>query len=85
MGTAQQTSPVVTVTRLAARLHRVWLALVLCVVLLGIGLRSGVTAAAAQGPIVYVIPIDRTIHLGVAPFVQRTLDEAASAPFQPVR
>ena len=55
---------------------RVWLALALGLTLLGTAARSGVTAAPVQGPMVYVIPIDGTIDLGLAPFVQRTLDEA---------
>jgi membrane-bound serine protease (ClpP class) len=39
--------------------------------------RSLVAVVPAQVPVVYVIPIDGTIDLGLAPFIQRTLTEAA--------
>ncbi|MDP2406603.1 MAG: hypothetical protein Q8M50_10150, partial [Hydrogenophaga sp.] len=43
----------------------------------------GFPHAAAQGvpakPIVYVLPIEGVIDLGLAPFVQRVLDEATQA------
>lgn len=77
MGTAQQTSSAVTVAMNLCRPRRLWLALALGLALLGMAVRSGATAAAAERPIVYVIPIDGTIDLGLAPFVQRTLTEAA--------
>lgn len=39
----------------------------------------GVGQAGAQKPIVFVAPIEGVIDLGLAPFVQRVLDEATSA------
>lgn len=48
--------------------------------LLGLGLGFGPPpAAAAPAPIVYVVPIDGIIDLGLAPFVERVLKEAAEA------
>lgn len=35
--------------------------------------------ASTAAPIVYVVPIDGTIDLGLAPFVQRVIDEATAA------
>jgi membrane-bound serine protease (ClpP class) len=52
--------------------------LALCLVLLALAGRSLVATAAAQAPVVYVIPIDGVIDLGLAPFVERTLKEAAT-------
>ena len=53
----------------------------LCSLLLAtIGLHSTVVpVSAADAPrIVYVVPIEGVIDLGLAPFVQRVLDEAAA-------
>src|SRR3970282_227136 len=48
--------------------------------LLGLGVGFGPPApAAAPAPIVYVVPIDGIIDLGLAPFVERVLKEAAAA------
>src|SRR5687767_11630655 len=48
--------------------------------LLGSGLLCAAnTAAQGERPLVYVAPIEGIIDLGLAPFVQRILDEAASA------
>ena len=48
--------------------------------LLGLGVGFGPPAtAAAPAPIVYVVPIDGIIDLGLAPFVERVLKEAAEA------
>jgi len=52
------------------------LCLALCLVLLGMAGRSLVVTA--QAPVVYVVPIDGVIDLGLAPFVERTLTEAAA-------
>jgi hypothetical protein len=45
------------------------LCLALCLVLLGTGGRSLVVLVTAQAPVVYVVPIDRVIDIGRAPFV----------------
>jgi len=37
------------------------------------------TSAQAPGPIVYVLPVDGTIDLGIAPFLSRTLQDAQQA------
>lgn len=50
--------------------------LALCLVLLGMAGRSLVVTA--QAPVVYVVPIDGVIDLGLAPFVERRLTEAAT-------
>lgn len=50
----------------------------------GVILADESLAAQGQQPIVYVIPIEGIIDLGLAPFVQRVLDEAASAQAQAV-
>jgi membrane-bound serine protease (ClpP class) len=50
----------------------------------GVILADESLAAQGQRPIVYVIPIEGIIDLGLAPFVQRVLDEAASAQAQAV-
>jgi membrane-bound serine protease (ClpP class) len=48
--------------------------------LLGLGVGFGSpAAAAAPAPIVYVVPIDGIIDLGLAPFVERVLKEATEA------
>lgn len=39
----------------------------------------GRLAAQSAAPIVYVVPIDGTIDLGLAPFLSRTIDEAREA------
>jgi membrane-bound serine protease (ClpP class) len=52
--------------------------LALCLVLVAMAGRSLVAMAAAQARVVYVIPIDGVIDLGLAPFVERTLKEAAT-------
>ena len=62
----------------ARRTLRVGLCLTLCVVALGMAGRGLVEPATAQASIVYVIPIDGVIDLGLAPFVERTLTEAAT-------
>lgn len=62
----------------ARRTLRVGLCLTLCVVALGMAGRGLVEPATAQAPIVYVVPIDGVIDLGLAPFVERTLTEAAT-------
>lgn len=41
-------------------------------------------AAPAARPVVYVVPIDGVIDLGLAPFVERVLDDAAAAGAQAV-
>jgi membrane-bound serine protease (ClpP class) len=56
----------------------------LLLLLLVLGLQATSTAGAAQAspapaPIVYVAPIEGVIDLGLAPFVRRVLDEAATA------
>ncbi|MBK9305711.1 MAG: nodulation protein NfeD [Nitrospira sp.] len=40
---------------------------------------GAVPAAPSEGSVVYVIPVDGVIDLGLAPFVERVLDEAAAA------
>jgi membrane-bound serine protease (ClpP class) len=50
----------------------------------GVILADESLAAQGQRPIVYVIPIEGIIDLGLAPFVQRVLDEASSAQAQAV-
>jgi len=62
----------------ACRTRRLRLCVTLCVVALGMAGRGLVEPATAQAPIVYVIPIDGVIDLGLAPFVERTLTEAAT-------
>ncbi len=63
----------------ACRRRRLRLCLALCLVLLGgMAGRRLVAVAAAQAPVVYVIPIEGVIDLGLAPFVERTLTEAAT-------
>ena len=51
------------------------------IVLLAFAIVVGALAAQAQGqgarPVVYVVPIEGIIDLGLAPFVERVLDEAA--------
>jgi membrane-bound serine protease (ClpP class) len=37
------------------------------------------TGAQPVRPVVYVVPVDGVIDLGLAPFIQRTIDEAAAA------
>jgi len=63
------------------RLHR--LRPIRAIVLLAFATVVGALAAQAQGqgarPVVYLVPIEGMIDLGLAPFVQRVLDEAASA------
>ncbi|MGH7401903.1 MAG: NfeD family protein [Candidatus Rokuibacteriota bacterium] len=52
------------------------------IVLLAFAAAAALTAPAhAQGarPVVYLVPVEGTIDLGLAPFVQRVLDEAAGA------
>lgn len=39
---------------------------------------SAVLAAPSEGSVVYVIPVEGVIDLGLAPFVERVLDEAAT-------
>ena len=41
------------------------------------GLFGGLWAAYAQNPVVYVVPVEGVIDLGLAPFISRVLDEAA--------
>ena len=60
----------------ACRTRRLRLCLTLCVVALGMAGRVLVEPAMAQALVVYVIPIDGVIDLGLAPFVDRTLPEA---------
>jgi membrane-bound serine protease (ClpP class) len=62
----------------AGVIRRLDLCLALCLVLLAMPGRSLVAMAAAQAHVVYVIPIDGVIDLGLAPFVERTLKEAAT-------
>lgn len=62
----------------ARRTRRLGLYLTLCVIALAITGRGLVESAKAQAPVVYVIPIDGVIDLGLAPFVERTLTEAAT-------
>lgn len=52
-----------------------------CLALIAIGFFAMFTTALAQDkrPIVYVAPIEGIIDLGLAPFVQRVLNEAAEA------
>jgi membrane-bound ClpP family serine protease len=65
-------------TAIAPR-SRWWrLCLTLCVAALGMAGRGLVEPVSAQAPVVYVIPIGGIIDLGLAPFVQRTLTEAAT-------
>jgi len=52
---------------------RLWVAGLGLVALLG----SGTVVFTAQTPVVYVAPIEGMIDLGLAPFVQRVLNEAA--------
>ncbi|MDH4252806.1 MAG: hypothetical protein OEV27_16630, partial [Nitrospira sp.] len=52
------------------------LAVIGVLVLLMLG---AVPAAPSEGSVVYVIPVDGVIDLGLAPFVERVLDEAAAA------
>lgn len=53
------------------------------IVLLAFAIVVGALAAQAQGqgarPVVYLVPIEGMIDLGLAPFVERVLGEAASA------
>jgi len=58
--------------------RRLRLCLALCLVALGMAGRGLVEVATAQAPVVYVIPIDGVIDLGLAPFVERTLTEATA-------
>lgn len=53
-----------------------WLAMYAVVVLLAVSLSASV---ASVSPIVYVIPIEGVIDLGLAPFVERVLNDAAAA------
>jgi membrane-bound serine protease (ClpP class) len=53
-----------------------WLVMVGCVSLLLLG---AVPAAPSAGSVVYVIPVEGVIDLGLAPFVERVLEEAAAA------
>ena len=62
----------------ACRTRRLRLCLALCLALLGMAGRSLVVVVTAQAPVVYVIPIDGVIDLGLAPFVERTLTEATT-------
>jgi len=62
----------------ACRTRRLRLCLTLCVVALAMAGQGLVKPATAQAPVVYVIPIDGVIDLGLAPFVERTLTEAAT-------
>ena len=41
------------------------------------GLFGGLWAAYAQNPVVYVVPVEGVLDLGLAPFISRVLDEAA--------
>lgn len=58
------------------RLHHLLSVLVLY---LSVFMVYGVTQADTQKPIVFVAPIEGVIDLGLAPFVQRVLDEATAA------
>ena len=57
----------------ARRTLALWLGLA---AVLGAG---GAARAESPRPVLYVVPIDGVIDLGLAPFVERVLDEAASA------
>jgi membrane-bound serine protease (ClpP class) len=63
-----------------SRRHRAALARTVAVLALA---AVGALASSASGqgarPVVYVVPIEGVIDLGLAPFVQRVLDEAAAA------
>ena len=56
-----------------SRTQRPWLAGFVLFALLG----SSADVFAAQAPVVYVAPIEGMIDLGLAPFIQRVLNEAA--------
>ena len=60
----------------ACRARWLRLSFALCAVLLGLAGQGLVEVATAQAPLVYVVPIDGVIDLGLAPFVERTLTEA---------
>jgi len=78
MVTTRHLSPRVAGAVPACRTRRLRLYLALCLVVLGMAGRSLLAVAPAQAPVVYVIPIDGVIDLGLAPFVERTLTEAAT-------
>ena len=78
MVTTRHLSPRVAGAVAACRTRRLRLYLALCLVVLGMAGRSLLAVAPAQAPVVYVIPIDGVIDLGLAPFVERTLTEAAT-------
>jgi membrane-bound serine protease (ClpP class) len=59
------------------RKRRARVCLAVCFVLAGMAGRGVVAVTSAEAPVVYVIRIDGTIDLGLAPFIQRTLTEAA--------
>jgi membrane-bound serine protease (ClpP class) len=56
--------------------RRCWSLLLLALGVLGAGMGA---YAQAPRPLVYVAPVEGVIDLGLAPFVQRVLDEAAAA------
>jgi membrane-bound serine protease (ClpP class) len=58
--------------------RRLRLCLALSLAVLGMAGRGLVEVATAQHPVVYVVPVDGVIDLGLAPFVERTLTEAAA-------
>ena len=62
--------------RAKIRLHQVFSALAFY---LSVFMVFGVSQADTQKPIVFVAPIEGVIDLGLAPFVQRVLDEATAA------